>query len=117
SSGTTGQDTSKHFVADLNYYRESYRKAFTYFYGDIKNCCIIALLPNYLERAGSSLIYMVEDLINESKHPDSGFLLYEHDLLYKKLKRLKAENQRTILIGVTYALLDFVEKHTINFPE
>src|SRR5690606_17340921 len=88
-----------------------------YFYGAIKSSCIIALLPNYLERSGSSLIYMVEDLIDKSEHPDSGFLLYEHDILHEKLQRLKTSNQKTILIGVTYALLDFVEKYTLDFPE
>src|SRR5690606_35652123 len=117
SSGTTGSKTSKHYVKDVNWYIKSYRKAFTRFYGDLENLCIIALLPNYLEREGSSLIYMVEDLINQSKHPDSGFLLYEHDILFNKLQRLKQNGQKTILIGVTYALLDFIEKYKIDFPE
>lgn len=117
SSGTTGSKTSKHYVKDVNWYIKSYRKAFTQFYGDLENLCIIALLPNYLEREGSSLIYMVEDLINQSKHPDSGFLLYEHDILFNKLQRLKQNGQKTILIGVTYALLDFIEKYKIDFPE
>ena len=117
SSGTTGTKTSKHFVKDLSWYVESYRKAFTQFYGSPENLCIIALLPNYLEREGSSLIYMVEDLIHLSKHPDSGFLLYEHDILFNKLNRLKASGQKTVLIGVTYALLDFIERYPIEFPE
>lgn len=117
SSGTTGAETSKHYVKDVSIYEKSYLKAFEYFYGTIKNTCIIALLPNYLERSGSSLIYMVEDLINKSEHPDSGFLLYEHDILHEKLQRLQTNKQKTILIGVTYALLDFVEKYTIDFPE
>lgn len=117
SSGTTGKHTSKHYVTDINLYRESFSKTFFNFYGDIKNICLIALLPNYLEREGSSLIYMVKDLISQSNHPDSGFLLYEHDILYQKLERLKAEKQRTILIGVTYALLDFVEKYKLEFPD
>ena len=117
SSGTTGSKTSKHFVKDINWYIKSYRKAFTQFYGDIENLCIIALLPNYLEREGSSLIYMVDDLISQSKHPDSGFLLYEHDVLFDKLQKLKEIRQKTILIGVTYALLDFLENYQVNFPE
>lgn len=117
SSGTTGSKTSKHYVKDVNWYIESYRKAFTQFYGKPEELCIIALLPNYLEREGSSLIYMVEDLINLSKHADSGFLLYDHDILFDKLNRLKESGQKTILIGVTYALLDFIEKYNINFPE
>ncbi|ADY50748.1 hypothetical protein Pedsa_0162 [Pseudopedobacter saltans DSM 12145] len=117
SSGTTGSKTSKHFVKDINWYIKSYQKAFTQFYGTPQNLCIIALLPSYLEREGSSLIYMVEDLINLSEHPDSGFLLYEHDLLFNKLQKLKQSRQKTILIGVTYALLDFIEKYQIDFPE
>jgi phenylacetate-coenzyme A ligase PaaK-like adenylate-forming protein len=117
SSGTTGTETSKHYVKDVSIYEKSYLNAFEYFYETIKNSCIIALLPNYLERSGSSLIYMVEDLIHKSDHPDSGFLLYDHDILHEKLQRLKTNKQKTILIGVTYALLDFVEKYTIDFPE
>lgn len=117
SSGTTGITTSKHFVQDVSLYKNSYRKAFEQFYGNIENSCIIALLPNYLEREGSSLIYMIEDLIELSQHPESGFLLYEHQLLFDKLEKLKKNNQKTILIGVTYALLDFIEKYDLNFPE
>ncbi|MFD1628393.1 acyl transferase [Pseudopedobacter beijingensis] len=117
SSGTTGTQTSKHFVQNVDWYIKSYRKAFAHFYGDIADICMIALLPNYLERDGSSLIYMIDDLIQQSKHPDSGFLLYEHDILFEKLNRLKKSGQKTILVGVTYALLDFIEKHQLNFPE
>lgn len=117
SSGTTGQSTSKHIVTNVGLYRQSYTKGFCEFYGDVENYCILALLPNYLERAGSSLIYMVEDLIEQSGHPESGFLLYNHEELYQKLQQLKAVQQKTILIGVTYALLDFVEKYSLDFPE
>jgi phenylacetate-coenzyme A ligase PaaK-like adenylate-forming protein len=119
SSGTTGNLTSKHFVKDVKLYEESYRLAFENFYGNPKDICVIALLPNYLEREGSSLIYMVEDLINLSEHPESGFLLYEHQLLFEKLKKLKSAKQKTktILIGVTYALLDFIEQFNIDFPD
>ncbi len=117
SSGTTGSMTSKHFVQDAKLYEQSYRNAFEHFYGYPKDICIIALLPNYLEREGSSLIYMVEDLIRLSQHPESGFLLYEHQLLFDKLQKLKSTKQKTLLIGVTYALLDFIEKYKIDFPE
>ena len=117
SSGTTGNLTSKHFVKDVKLYEESYRLAFERFYGNPKDICVIALLPNYLERDGSSLIYMVEDLINLSGHPESGFLLYDHQLLFEKLEKLKSDKQKTILIGVTYALLDFIEQYKIDFPE
>jgi phenylacetate-coenzyme A ligase PaaK-like adenylate-forming protein len=117
SSGTTGIVNSQHFVQNVKLYEESYLKGFEQYYGDINDYCILALLPNYLERQGSSLIYMVEDLIKKSNHPESGFYLYEHGQLEEKLNRLKANKQKTILIGVTYALLDFVENFPINFPE
>ncbi|MGV3510194.1 MAG: acyl transferase [Sphingobacteriaceae bacterium] len=117
SSGTTGSIQSKHPVKDLSIYVESFRKGFQYFYGDITEYTILALLPSYLEREGSSLIYMVDDLINESKSTESGYFLYNHDELYTLLNRLKIEKRKTLLIGVTYALLDFIESYTINFPE
>lgn len=117
SSGTTGSVQSKHPVKDLSIYVESFRKGFQYLYGDITEYTILALLPSYLERDGSSLIYMVDDLINESKRTESGYFLYNHDELNTLLNRLKTEKSKTLLIGVTYALLDFVEAHTINFPE
>ena len=109
SSGTTGTLTSKHFVTDVSLYEESYRKGFSQFYGNIENYVVLALLPSYLEREGSSLIYMVEDLINRTKNPESGFYLHNHDELIEKLIRLDTAGQNVILIGVTYALLDLIE--------
>nr|WP_294894303.1 acyl transferase [uncultured Pedobacter sp.] len=117
SSGTTGMVTSKHFVQDVKLYEQSYLKAFKLFYGDIENICVLALLPSYLEREGSSLIYMTEDLIKKSKHPKSGFFLHNHNQLNETLKFLKQQKQKTILIGVTYALLDFAENYRTDFPE
>lgn len=117
SSGTTGTVNSKHFVQDVYIYEQSYRNAFARFYGDIESTCVLALLPNYLERGGSSLIYMVEDLIKLSKNTNSGFFLNEHAQLKETLVQLQQSKTKTILIGVTYALLDFVEHFTINFPE
>lgn len=110
SSGTTGMITSRHLVTDSTLYEESYRKAFAEFYGNIEDFAILALLPSYLERQGSSLIYMVEDLIRLSKNPDSGFYLFNHDDLIEKLKILESNGQNILLIGVTYALLDLLEK-------
>jgi phenylacetate-coenzyme A ligase PaaK-like adenylate-forming protein len=110
SSGTTGTNTSKHLVTDTSIYEESYRKGFSQFYGNIKDYVVLALLPSYLEREGSSLIYMVKDLIQLSKHSDSGFYLHNHDELIKKLLELDQSGQNVILIGVTYALLDLIEK-------
>ncbi|CAM2927037.1 Acyl-protein synthetase, LuxE [Flavobacterium succinicans] len=110
SSGTTGMITSKHLVTDVSLYEESYRKGFSQFYGNIENYVVLALLPSYLEREGSSLIYMVEDLIQLSNQPESGFYLNNHDELIEKLIELDCQGQNVILIGVTYALLDLIEK-------
>lgn len=107
SSGTTGSVQSKHYVSDVTVYERSYRKAFEHFYGNIEEYCILALLPSYLEREGSSLIYMADDLIKKSKHPKSSFYLNNYKELVTVLKQLK--DQKIILLGVTYALLDLVE--------
>lgn len=117
SSGTTGQAQSKHVVTDVEVYERSFNQAFEQFYGPIKDTCLLALLPSYLERDGSSLIYMVDSLLRQSEHPKSGYFLHDLHQLYQTLTELKANNQKTILIGVTYALLDFVEQFKIDFPE
>lgn len=117
SSGTTGITTSRHLVTDVSWYVESFRRAFRLFYGDIENYTLLALLPSYLEREGSSLIYMADDLIKQSHNPDSGFYLYNYEELYHQLKKQQQAKKPTLLIGVTFALLDFVEQHPINFPE
>ncbi|MEX6626776.1 LuxE/PaaK family acyltransferase [Tenacibaculum salmonis] len=114
SSGTTGSITSKHHVTDLSWYETSYLKGFDYFYGDIKEYAVLALLPNYLERKGSSLVYMVDDLIKKSKHSNSGFYLNNLDELAKKLIELDKKGQKVLLIGVSFALLDLIEKHQFN---
>ncbi|GIZ09943.1 acyl transferase [Flavobacterium sp. UMI-01] len=110
SSGTTGLITSKHLVTDVSIYKESYQKAFSTFYGNIEDYVVLALLPSYLEREGSSLIHMVEDLIQCTNRPESGFYLHNHDDLIKNLISLDEAGQNVILIGVTYALLDIIEK-------
>ena len=110
SSGTTSMTTSQHLVTDVSLYEESYRRGFSQFYGNIENYVVLALLPSYLEREGSSLIYMVEDLIQLSNQPESGFYLNNHDELIEKLIELDSLGQNVILIGVTYALLDLIEK-------
>ncbi len=109
SSGTTGINTSKHLVTDRTLYEESYRKGFSQFYGNIQDYVVLALLPSYLEREGSSLIYMVEDLIKMTNNPESGFYLHNHKELIEKLIKLDNAGQNVILIGVTYALLDLIE--------
>lgn len=117
SSGTTGMTQSKHYVSDISIYKNSYRKAFELFYGDIRNYAILALLPSYLERGGSSLIYMVDDLIAQSGNPLSGYFLYDHQRLEDTLNQLKKSGTPTLLIGVTYALLDFAKSRALEFPE
>jgi len=114
SSGTTGMITSKHLVTDLGIYEESYRKGFSQFYGNIEDYVVVALLPSYLEREGSSLIHMVDDLIQLSNQDESGFYLHNYDELIAKLIQLDHAGQNVILIGVTYALLDLVEKHSFQ---
>lgn len=116
SSGTTGTTQSRHYVADPSVYERSFRTAFNRFYGNPADLAILALLPSYSEREGSSLIYMVDDLIRQSRHPRSGYFLYNHADLYATLQALKATDTPTLLIGVTYALLDFVENHPLDFP-
>ncbi|MDC0571241.1 acyl transferase [Flavobacteriaceae bacterium] len=111
SSGTTGSVVSQHHVADLDIYKKSFQKGFAYFYGNIEDYAVLALLPSYLEREGSSLVYMVEDMIQESKQPKSGFYLNNLDALKKTLFELETSGQKTLLIGVSYALLDLVEFH------
>lgn len=114
SSGTTGTATSKHFVTDISLYEQSYRQAFGQFYGNIENYVVLALLPSYLDRDGSSLIHMVSDLISLSNNSDSGFYLNNYDELIEKLLALDNAGQNVLLIGVTYALLDLVEKRKFD---
>ena len=111
SSGTTGSITSKHFVTDISLYKNSYLKGFKNFYGDIEDYVVLALLPNYLERKGSSLVFMVDDLIRKSNHIDSGFYLNNLEELAEKLNELNNKNQKVLLVGVSFALLDLIEKY------
>lgn len=114
SSGTTNSIPSKHYVTDVKVYEESFTKGFELFYDTPSDCNIYALLPSYLEREGSSLIYMIESLIKKSY--DGGFFLYNYEDLVNKLNN-RNSSKKTILIGVTFALLDFVEKYDINLSE
>jgi len=111
SSGTTGSVNSRHFVKEAALYEESFLNAFRKFYGDETGLCIIGLLPSYLERNNSSLVYMVQELIKRSGHVNSGFYLHDHEKLKAVLQENEAAGQKTFLIGVTYALLDFAEQY------
>jgi len=114
SSGTTGSEVSRHYVKNTRLYENSYLTAFRQFYGDINDYCVLALLPSYLEREGSSLIYMANDLIKKSKHPDSGFYLNDIDRLQKTLVRLDGGTTKILLLGVSFALLDMAEEYHLD---
>jgi phenylacetate-coenzyme A ligase PaaK-like adenylate-forming protein len=114
SSGTTASINSRYFVKDISLYEESFIRGFDFFYGPLKNYCIIGLLPSYFERKNSSLVYMVDKLIRLSEHPQSGFYLNEYEQLALVLQDLEKRKQPTMLMGITFALLDFAEKY--SFP-
>ena len=119
SSGTSQTINSHHFIGDIELYRQSFTRGFELFYGPVESWCIIGLLPSYLERQHSSLVFMVSELIRKSGHEQSGFYLYEYEELHDTLKNLEQNKQKTLLIGVTFALLDFAKeypfllKHTV----
>jgi hypothetical protein len=119
SSGTTQDIVSKHFVKDLKVYDQSFMECFEQFYGSPKDYCILGLLPNYLERQHSSLVYMTDQFIQASANTKSGFYLYDFENLNITLAALEKAQQKTLLIGVSYALMDFVDaypqslKHTM----
>lgn len=110
SSGTTGSINSRHLIKELGLYETSFLLAFEMFYGPIKEYCILGLLPSYLERDNSSLVYMVDRLIKETGHPQSGFYLDDYKKLSTLINELEEKKQKTLLIGVTFALLDFAEQ-------
>lgn len=114
SSGTTGSVLSKHYIANINLYKESFTNAFNQFFGNPNEYVILALLPSYLEREGSSLVYMVNELIDKSENPESGFYLNNTDELIEKLNKLEALGKKTLLLGVSYALLDLIEKQSFQ---
>lgn len=114
SSGTTQTINSKHFVKDISIYQKSFIAAFEAAYGSIKDWCIIGLLPSYLERNNSSLVFMVNELIEQSQHPSSGFYLYDFEKLYEAINKLEKAQQKTLVIGVTFALLDFAETNLMQ---
>ena len=120
SSATTGMVPSKHYVPRLDAYEKSFRQGWELFYGPVENYCVLALLPSYLERTGSSLVYMAQDMIQRSGHPKSGFYLDQFKELSETLLALEASQTPTLLLGVTFALLDFSAqypmalKHTID---
>ena len=114
SSATTGMEQSHHHVSDLSIYKRSFLKSFELFYGAPSDYCILALLPSYMEREGSSLVFMVDDFIKISKNQNSGFYLYNTEDLTDKLKMQESKGQKTLLIGVTFALINLAEKGKLD---
>lgn len=117
SSGTTGMQHSVHYIKDQNLYDRSLLESFRHFYGEPSDYVFLALLPNYLEQQNSSLIHMMDTLMQASGTPENGYYLYNHEELYQKLMQLRESRRKTILWGVTFALLDFAEHYTLDFPQ
>lgn len=114
SSGTTGMVSSRHSVKKASLYEKSFLTCFDAFYGAVEGYCVLGLLPSYLERGDSSLVYMVKTLIEKSGHPQSGFYLYDYEKLAATLSSLEQKGQKTLLIGVTYALLEFAAQYPLS---
>lgn len=114
SSATTGQVPSQHRVRDLQAYLDNTRKGFMPFYGDPSDWCVLALLPSYLERSGSSLVAMADNWIRHSRYAESGFFLHNFEQLAERLQKCREKNMPTLLLGVSFALLDFAEQFPVN---
>lgn len=114
SSGTTSENTSKHYYKNIDIYIESLLKGFSHFFGDPEQYCFIALLPSYLEQKNASLVFMVNELMKQSLHPDNGFHKTIDKNLISKLERVDNSGQKIILFGVTYALLDLIAENTFH---
>ncbi len=114
SSGTTGTVNSKHALKDIELYKKSFITGFNKFYSTPAGKCILGLLPSYLERSNSSLVFMVDELINQSNHTLSGFYLTDYEKLHRTLLHNEILKQPTLLFGVTYALLDFAEQYPMQ---
>lgn len=118
SSGTTGDQTSRHLLRDEDWYRKNARRGFTNRYGPPADYCWLALLPAYLERTGSSLVFMADDFIRQSRYEESGFFLNDLEALVTRLRALRERGVPTILLGVSFALLDVVERYeSLDFPD
>lgn len=111
SSGTTGKNTARHYVSNPNFYLDICQKIWAENYGQVKDYCVLALLPAYLEREGSSLIFMAQKFIEESADPDSDFFLHDTKKLLRVIQQKQREKKPVLLLGVTFALLDLAEKY------
>lgn len=117
SSGTTGSETSRHYVADTALYEQSFTTSLELFYGDLSKYAVFALLPSYLERKNSSLVYMVEKLMLKSNRQMGGFFLNELEELKIQLTKAQKDGLKIMLLGVTFALLDMAEKFPVSIPD
>jgi phenylacetate-coenzyme A ligase PaaK-like adenylate-forming protein len=117
SSGTTGLTTSRHPVREAAFYLDNAERCFEAFYGPVEEYCFLALLPAYLEREGSSLVYMAGHFIKRSAYPQSGFFLFEQNKLAEVLADCQARKIPTVLLGVSFALLDLAERHPLHIPD
>lgn len=117
SSGTTGQQNSRHFVAKTDLYNTSFTKGFELVFGKVDNYVIISLLPSYLEQGSSSLVYMAGKLMELTGQAESGFYLHDYKRLSLLLEKLRQEHKKVMLLGVTYALLDLAEQYPVNFHD
>jgi len=117
SSGTTSMETSKHCVVDMDLYQQSFTRGLELFYGDLSQYAVFALLPSYLERKNSSLVYMVEKILLKSNREMGGFFLNELSELQHQLEEAHRKGLKIMLFGVTFALLDMAENFPVNIPE
>lgn len=117
SSGTSGEQTSRHLLRDDDWYRLNARRGFEHFYGPLENYCVLALLPAYLERTGSSLVFMADDFIQQSKYAESGFFLKDYDALIQRLKNCRERHIPVLLIGVSFALWDLAEQYPLDLGD
>lgn len=117
SSGTTGMETSKHYVADADLYQQSFTNGLNIFYGDLSQYAVFALLPSYLERGNSSLVYMVEKIMLQSNQQMGGFFLNNLKELQQQLLEAKRQGLKIMLFGVTFALLDMIEIYAVAIPD
>ena len=117
SSGTTGQQTSKHYLYSESFYKQHSQNCFESFYGNLKEYCVLALLPAYLERKGSSLVYMADHFIKTSLDVDSGFFLDDWQSLAALLLKKKQSGQKTLLLGVSFAIMDFSEQYSMDLSD
>jgi len=115
SSGTTQQTRSKHYVADLQWYNQVTKYIFEHFYGPLEQYVVLALLPSYLEQGGSSLVAMVDYFVQQTGQTEEGFYLHNRSQLLESITSAKARGKKVLLIGVSYALLDWAEELKGNY--